>query len=282
MPTAGYGGGGGGGSMDGSGGHNGGGGQGGKIRLAYGAAGILPMNSLLVHIPPREESSAYSPICPVGNGADVPNGSVEYTVPPVSALPARFDGTYSAWLVASTYSSPSSARTVIVTLRQYAYAGGPSTTVALTRTLTPANDAVNGYTDMGAVTLPLWDLPPGNTDAYFTATIASGLTADRFFDLILLSTTGQVVFVNMTGTAFAQNMWIDVPELGRDLGRVLASDADRDRARSVVGSDPSNRISGGPLCVTPNAHNRLLIYQGLGMPSATLSYLPNWWADRLS
>ena len=99
--------------------------------------------------------------------------------------------------------------------------------------------------------------------------------------MLLLDTQGQLVFANMAGTAFANNMWIDEAELDRDLGRVLASDADRDRARSVLMSDPSNRASGGPLRVVPGAANRMLVYQGIGLPSVTASYLPRWWADRL-
>jgi hypothetical protein len=283
-PTSGPGGGGGGGADDSNGnGRNGANGWDGKVRLTYGAAGLLPLNSLLVHLPSADAPPALSPLVSVGGGADTPNGTIEYTFPAVSALAARFDGSYSLWLTAATWSAPSTARDLTVTVKQYAYAGGPSTSLPMIRkTITPSTDILNGYVEMGILTLPLWDLPPGNTDSYFVVTVLSSLTADRLNDVIMIDTQGQLVFVNMSGTAFANNLWIDEAELGRDLGRVLASDGDRDRARSVAGSDPSNRISGGPLVVRPGVHNRVLIYQGIGCPAVTLSYLPRWWAERLS
>ena len=61
------------------------------------------------------------------------------------------------------------------------------------------------------------------------------------------------MFVNMAGTAFANNIWIDEAELGRDLGRVLASDADRDRARSVARVRPVEPDFGGAARCGPGA-----------------------------
>ena len=50
----------------------------------------------------------------------------------------------------------------------------------------------------------------------------------------------------------------------------------------MAGIGSSNRISGGPLVVRPGSHNRVLVYQGIGCPSVTFSYLPRWSAERLS
>ena len=279
-PT-GFGGGGGGGSDDNSGGHNGGDGQGGMIQLSYGASGILPISSLLVHMPKPDAPPELSPLCPVGNGADTPNGGTEYTVPPINSLPARFDGTYTVYLIASSYNNPTSSHTVSVVIKQYAYSSGPSVQTTLSRTFTPSTDILNGYIDLGNITLPLADMAPGNTDSFFVVTVTSNFTIDRYLDVLFLDTQGQLVFVNFSGSAFAQNVWIDEAELDRDLGRVLASETDRDRARSCLASDNSNRVSGGPLCVTPEVHNRVLVYQQQGVPATTMSYLPRWQSGRL-
>lgn len=282
VPTTIPGGGGGGGAYNGQGAHNGANGASGEIRLTYGASGILPMNSLLIHIPGPDAPAELSPLCPVGNGADTPNGGTEYTVPPVGTLAARFDGSYSLWLINGTWNSPASPRDLTVVVKQYAFTSGPSTTQTMQRlAVTPSTDIVNGYVDMGTITLPLWDLPPGNFDGFIVVTVTSSNTADRFLDVLFLDTQGQLVFINMPGTAFANNIWGDQAELDRDLGRISASDLDRDRARSVLGSDISNRVSGGPLSVTPDRHNRVLVYQGIGLPSVIFSYLPCWWAGRL-
>jgi hypothetical protein len=282
VPTTIPGGGGGGGCYNGQGSHNGANGASGEVRLTYGASGILPMNSLLIHIPSPDAPAELSPLCPVGNGADVPNGATEYTVPPVGTLAARFDGSYSLWLVNGTWNSPASPRDLTVVVKQYAYSSGPSISQTMQRlAVTPSTDIVNGYVDMGTITLPLWDLPPGNYDGFIVVTVTSSNTSDRFLDVLFLDTQGQLVFINMPGTAFANNIWGDQAELDRDQGRISASDLDRDRARSVIGSDPSNRVSGGPLSVTPDRHNRVLVYQGIGVPSVIFSYLPCWWAGRL-
>ena len=59
-------------------------------------------------------------------------------------------------------------------MKQYAYACGPSTSVPMPRkAVVPSTDIVNGYVETGILTLPLWDLPPGNTDAYFVVTVLS-------------------------------------------------------------------------------------------------------------
>lgn len=277
-------GGGGGGGADNNGGAAGAAGANGKVRLTYGASGIVPLASALVHMPGRDAHPQLSPLCSVGAGADTPNGATDYTVPPVGALVARFNGSYSIYLIANTFANGSTSRTVTVTIKQFAFSGGTSITQALSRTFIPNTDIVNGYIEMGVVTLPLAEISHGNTDSYFAVSVNSGQTGDRYFDVLFLDTEGQTVLLNTTGTPFANNVWLDVAELDRDMGGIYASDTDRDRARSWLGyADPnSTRISGGPLSVVPNGHNRMLVYAQQGNPSISVSYFPHWWQDRLS
>src|SRR5262249_22723871 len=167
----------------------------GKGRLTYGATGILPIASLLLHAPHRDEPAAYNPLCNLNNGNDVPNGSTEYIVPTVGALNATFDGSYTCYLVAKTWNTPNSNHTITVVLKQFPYSGGTADTVTLTRTLNPSTDpgGTTFYVDLGSVTLPINALPAGNISAEFRATITSSNTSDRFYDLLLLSSTGKTL-----------------------------------------------------------------------------------------
>jgi hypothetical protein len=274
-PSIGPGGGGGGGSQQS--GSTGAAGANGKVRLTYGATGILPLASLLCHVPGRDEPPAFQPLCPIPT-SDVPNGGTEYTVPVVQNLNARYNGTYTIYLVASTYNTPSSPRTVTIQFRQYPFSAGTAQTQNLVRTFTPSADVVNGYTDMGAITLPIADLPAGNLSAIFAFTITSTNTSDRFQDLIILSAAGSTVLVNVPGSSIFNNLWVDPPDTNRAVGLVLGSDADRDRAFSAA--QYIERYSGGPLSVEPGTHSRLLVYAAQGLPGFTASYVPHWWMDR--
>jgi hypothetical protein len=252
----------------------------GKVRLTYGASGILPLNSLLVHVPARSEPPTYQALCPVGGGSDVPNGTTEYIIPPPPGLTvgARYDGTYTLYAVASSWNSPSTSRTVTVQVRQYPYSGGAAATVTVARTLTPNADVVNGYVDMGAVSLPVVLLPPGNASAEFRITVQSSNTSDRFLDVALLSSGGQTLLVNVPGTSIFQNVWIDPPDTNHPLGIVSGSNADRDQAFSLA--QYIERYSGGPFSVDPQITNRILVYAAQGAPGFTATYLPAWWMDR--
>lgn len=277
-PPSGPGGGGGGGAYFSGTAYAGGDGRPGKIRLTYGATGLLALSSVLVHMPPEDEPLTYSPICAVGNGADTPNGSTEYTIPAVGGLPARFDGVYNLWLIGSgTWGSSGTARQVTVTVKQYPYSGGTAVTQAIARTFTPSTDIINGYVDMGMISLPIQAIPPGNRSAYFTVTVNSAQTADRYLDVLLTSSEGTTLLIN-SGTASWWNLWADPPPLDADLGPVLGSDADRDRAYSI--SQYIDRWPGGPFRVYPDSHNRLVLYSAQGCPGATGSYLPAFYVDR--
>lgn len=275
------GGGGGGGSSDGA-GQAGADGRPGRVRLTYGATGLLPLQSLLVHQPGRDAPDLFNPLCPVGNGADTPNGTTEYQIPDQGNLNSRYDGTYTMFLVASTFSSPSSSRNLTVQLRQYPYTGGTAITQNIVRNgLTPSTDLLGTqqYVDMGPVTLPLADLPPGSLSPYFALTVTSSLTSDRFLDVILIDTSGSLVLLNVGSGSVFNNVWLDPPDATRDLGRILGSNADRDQAVSAL--QYVERFSGGPLAVYPDTNNRFFVYAAQGAPGLTGFYPPEWWTERL-
>jgi hypothetical protein len=280
-PTIGPGGGGGGGTAPGGPG-NGAAGKAGKIRLTYGASGILAMQSLLVHMPAASAPDALSPVCVVGNGNDTPNGGTEYLVPVVGALNPRFDGCYSVYVVVKTWNTPSAARTITVQLRQYPFTAGTAVTQNVVRTLTPNTDLTGTlqYVDMGPVTLPLADIPPGSLSPYFALTVTSTNTSDRYYDVLFLDTQGQLWLLDVGGASIFKNIWLDQPDSSRGLGRVLGSDVDRDRA--VSATQYLTRASGGPLAVYPGRNNRLLAYSAQGCPGVTAFYPPQWWSERLS
>jgi hypothetical protein len=280
-PTKAPGGGGGGGSDDGS-GYAGAAGDNGQVLLTYGATGILPLQSLLVHAPARDAPDLFNPLCPVGNGADTPNGATEYLVPATGNLSSRYDGTYTLYLVASSFSTPTVSRTITVQLRQYPYSGGTAMTLNVARTLTPTSDLLGTGTiiDMGPVTLPLADLPPGALSPYFAMTVTDTNTSDRFLDAILIDTRGTFVLVNVGSGSVFNNIWVDQPDATRDLGRILGSNADRDQAVSAL--QYAERFSGGPLAVYPDSNNRLFVYSAQGIPGLTAFYPPQWWTERLA
>jgi hypothetical protein len=282
LPVKGPGGGGGGGSSDGS-GYAGAAGDPGKSRLTFGASGLLPLQSLMVHSAPRDAPDTFNPLTPVGNGADTPNGATEYLVPDIGNLNARFDGTYTLYLIASSFNTPSSSRNLTVQLRQYPYTGGTALTLNIVRNgLVPSTDltGTQSIVDMGAVTLPLADIPPGSLSPYFALTVTSTITADRFLDVVLIDTKGTFILLNIGSSSVFNNLWIDQPDATRDLGRILGSNADRDQAVSAI--QYAERFAGGPLAVYPDASNRMFAYSAQGAPALTAFYPPQWWTERLA
>ena len=86
---------------------------------------------------------------------------------------ARFAGTYTVMLAAFTWNSPSSARTITVTVTQAEYAGGPSYATSVSTTVTPTGGVTNGLLTVGELTLPYKDVAPDNTSAVFTVSVSS-------------------------------------------------------------------------------------------------------------
>jgi hypothetical protein len=192
-------------------------------------------------------------------------------------LPAVFSGTYTVMLMASTWNSPSSSRTISVTVKQYEYPGGASYTVTTTPvSIVPNTQVTNGIVNVGTLTLPLKAIPPDNVDGYFTVLVSDTNTSDRFFDCLFLDTQGQSVIINEPTTGYV-NYYIDEPDSVTDLGNHLGSQFGRPAAISVT---DACTLSGGPLTIEPGT-NALLAYCQEGAPAISVNYWPRWYAERL-
>jgi hypothetical protein len=262
---------------------SGGGGANGKVQIWY-TAPLTAFKTLLAHSPSYAAPATLNPLMPVGAGVDPPDGR-EYTIAsPVTALNARFYGTYTIVAVANTVNTPANARTVTVTFKQYDYLGGPSTSRAVARTLTPNTESpviTNGFIVIGEITLPVRDIALDNTAAYTTVAINSTNSSDRFLDVIALDVRGQTAGINISGTGYV-NYYLDAPDIDRDWGRVLGSAFDRAQATSIL--DANDMIlSGGPLVIDPAGPGWLLAYSpDAGAPGLTATYFPRWRDSRLS
>jgi hypothetical protein len=279
-----------------------GGGGGGAVSTGSAAAGgnggngqvkvewtqtLSPFRAFIAHRPGADAPALLSPLVDVGDGADTPNGATEYVVPQTTTgLNARFDGTYSVVLAASTINSPSSSRNIKVTITQYEYSAGPSATVTVGGAggvdITPTGMVSNGLFILGEVTLPVRDIPDSNQSAYYTVKIDDSNEADRFMDALFLDVQGQTAIVGGipggtldSGSGYP-TFWLDEPGTDTDLGQCLASTYGRSQAVSVTDSAV---LTGGPLTADPG-DNALLMYSPTGQPAVTCSYLPRWMADR--
>jgi len=267
-------GGGGGGANSTSGAHNGGAGANGTIVLSYYA--LSPFRTLIAHRPGPDAPVNLTPFVSTASVTDPPDGR-QYSVPSqVAGVNARFNGTYSVVAVANSWNSPSSQRTVTITVWQTDYPGGPSTSVSVSRTFTPASDVANGIAVIGELTLPGKDIPADNITMFHTAGITDTNGSDQFLDFIFLDTTGQTVIIN-EAQAYS-TYYIDEPGSDRDLGRILGSSLDRRQAVSVM---DSAFVSGGSLTVDPGDAT-LFVYSVEGAPSLIATYSPRWYIDRLS
>lgn len=234
--------------------------------------------TFIVHRPSQDAPSALSPFTDVGDGADTPNGLTEYTVPSlVAGVNAVFGGTYTFTGVALTLNTPSSARTWTVTVKQYEYAGGPSTSQSVSRTFTPSTDVTNGIVPLGELTLPGRDIAPDNSTAIFTITVTSTNTSDRVMDVLALDTQGQTIMVNEPSQGYV-NFYCDQPDPDVSVGRVLGSAFDRAEAVSVM---DAATISGGPLVVYPG-DQILFAYSPAGAPALVAFHWPSFYLDRIS
>lgn len=276
----------------GTGGGGGGGGNGGVIIIGQGvrgAPGLVQITytpafpsfaTALVHIPGPRTPLSLMPLVNLGDGQDVPDGTFEYSV--VSSDPAgnaQFNGTYSILLASSGFATPTASRKVTVTLNQYPYDGGTPQSTSVSANFIPNNLPLgNGFVTIGEITLPILAIPADNTQAFFTLTVTSTNTADRFLDCILVDTAGQMILISAPITY--QQFWIDEPATTQTVGPVYGSQLDRDIAQSVLGNC---LVSGGPLLVEPGDNN-LLVYtaDGPAPPSVVAVYMARWLHDRLA
>lgn len=255
--------------------HTGGRGADGKIKViltTYTSQANFP--TLLIHKPSPRSGIKSSAVIPVGGGQDIPDGR-EYGLPVVDTFNARYDGTYTVYAVNFTWSL-TTARTVTATFKQYEISGGAVSSASVSQSITPAN-VLNGMVNLGEITLPIKDMADDNIDSVFTAAVTSGQSGDRFLDLILVDTSGQLVLINLPGGGYT-DYWIDKPDINRKIGRVLGSTADRQQAVSVMAN---SFLSGGPLKLDPGV-NVFTIYSPQGQPGLDGEYIAQWWQERLN
>jgi hypothetical protein len=258
------------------------GGQGGQgmVRVTW-SPPLISMNNLIVHSLGAGSDPNVNPICPIPI-TDVPNNT-EYAIPSVTGLlPATFNSTYTVLLVANSWDSSTAgaARQLTVTVNQYEYPGGPRYSVQASRAVVPTTDIVNGFVNMGELTLPVKDYLAYNDQSYFTLSINDTDAGDRFMDVLFLDTTGQTVLINIDQgqAAFGQyvNYFIDEATPDRDLGFVGGSMQDRQHQISVL---DYTMISGGALYIAAG-DNLFLCYSTAGAPDLAVSYAPRWYLDR--
>jgi hypothetical protein len=237
---------------------------------------LAPFATLIAHRPGAQSPPELNPIVPIGNTSDTPSGTQYVVSSLVAGVNAQFNGTYTVVLTAYNWNSPSSARSVTVTVNQSEYLGGNTYASSVARTFTPSTDITNGIVVMGELTLPVKYVDPSNTSASFSVSITDTNTADQFLDVIFLDTQGSSVLVNVPGGNTYANMFIDEPTIEYDLGRILGSDLDRSQSVSLL---DAAIISGSPFYITPG-DNLFLAYAVEGAPDLALSYLSRWYLER--
>jgi hypothetical protein len=256
---------------------------------AHGQLKITPFapsafKSLIVHRPPLGATKTFQPLVSVGAGSDPPDGTHQYTMPqPVTGVNADFSGTYTIYLINSSWSGGSSsatARTITVTVTQFEYAGGPGYSVPTLPISVAPNQVSNGIVTAGVLTLPVKAVAADNVGGYYTVSVTSSNTSDRFFDCIFLDTQGQTVVINEPSNGYL-SYYIDAPDPNVSLGRIMGSQGGRPNAISVMDNTPY--ISGGPLFVEPaDGDNALFVYCADGTaPNVSLSYFSSFYFDRV-
>jgi hypothetical protein len=206
---------------------------------------------------------------------------------PAAGVSARFDGTYTVVLIASSWNSPTVARTITVTVRQYEAPGGTAYSVStvpvtvspgVASVIGPGNQVNNGILCAGVLTLPVKAVAGDNTAGYYTVSVTDTNTSDRFYDVLLLDVAGQSVILNeASGSGYVQ-FYLDEPVPSVDLGLHLGSQSGRPQAISVM--DACQAISGGPLTIPPNDCQLLTYSADASAPAIGLSYYSRWFYDR--
>jgi hypothetical protein len=258
---------------------------------ATGQIKVTPYSSqafktLIAHRPPPGALKTFQPLVSVGGGNDAPDGTHAYQMPqPLTGINADFGGTYTVYLIAAQWPwAGTSARTIVVTVTQYEYAGGASYPVStLPVTVTP-QQVTNGIVTAGVLTLPLKLVAPDNTGGYYTVSVTDTIPTDRFYDCIFLDTMGQSLIIGATPSAAASTGYVtyyaDAPDPNLGLGSILGSQAGRADAISVM---DGAIISGPAMAVEPaDGDNALFTYSadGAGAPSVSLAYHAAYFFDR--
>lgn len=259
----------------------GGSGGAGLVRLTY-QPPLRTFNDLIIHRPGDGAKHTLNPLVMIPPN-DPPDGREYNVLPLVTGHNAEFQGTYSVLLVANAWNSATSgtSRRISVTVNQYTSANGSAVSVQATRVVTPDTDIINGYVDMGTLTLPIKDYDVSNDNIRYTVSVHDTDTGDSFQDLLLLDVSGQTFLVNIApGTAgdnVYSSFYIDEPTYDRALGQVLGTSHGRPQAISVFDMAMN---TGGPLYLE-SGENLLLVYSTGGAPNLGLSYDPRWHTDRI-
>jgi hypothetical protein len=248
------------------------------LNLQFTQTGGVSFPTLIAHRPGPDSPTNLTPFVSTANVTDPPDGRQYNVTSQISGQNARFNGTYTIVAVANSWNSPSSSRTVTISVYQFEYSGGPSSVQTVSRTFVPSTDITNGLLVVGELTLPGKDIPPGNSAAYFTVGITDTITSDQYLDVLFLDVAGETVIINEAGSGYPA-YFIDEPTPDRDLGRVLGSSSDRTRAVSVL---DSAFVSGGPLTVDGGNDCQLLAYSATGAPAIAATYSPRWYVERLA
>jgi hypothetical protein len=267
----------------------GGGGAGGGTSTYYGngANGEVDLTwwqtpgfkTWVAHRPGRYAPDTLCPFVPLDTG-DAPDGTTDYPVPSlVAGQAARFNSTYTPYLVACAWNNPSAARTVTVTVTLWEQSGGASYSQSVSRSVVPDN-LDSPLVALDPLTIPDRPLAPDNLNAHYTVRVTSGLTADRFQDVLFLDTAGSTVIVE-SPTAYV-GYWVDAPASGMDIGLVYGSMFDRADAVTVL---EYATVSGPPLHLDPVGCQALMVYcadAGLNAPAVEMTYYPRWMTERLA
>ena len=261
-------------------GHLGANGGAGQIRLIITTyTATQQFNTALVHKLSDRANIRARAVIGIGDGNDPPDGR-EYAINPVDGVPARYEGTYTVLLIAQSLNG-ATARTITVSVNQYEAAGQIETSDSVSESVTPSG-VVNGVINLGEITLPIKQMPADNTDSFFTVDVVSGNSADRFLDLLLIDTSGQLFLVNIPGSGYT-DYFFDAPSLTQLLGLALGTNTDRSAAVSISGMGaavPSLITSGGPLTLVPG-DNVFTVYSPSGMPGLEGDYWPRWQQERI-
>jgi hypothetical protein len=246
----------------------------GQVQLTYN----LPpgFKTLIAHRP-----GFYAPpeLCPyVSAGTDdQPNGAIQYPVASLyQGMNARFNGTYTIWLANLSWDSPSVARTLTVTVTAFEQVGGYSYSVSTAGLAVIPNNLSSPLVNLGELTLPWRVVPADALDAYYTVSITSTDTADRFYEVLFLDTQGSTVVVQSSNEYVAY--YIDAPTADQAIPVVSASGI-LDRAAAVSVMDQVY-FSGPPLDLDPYGNQLILIYSIEGVPAAQLLFYPRFWLER--
>lgn len=176
------------------------GGAGGAGRIIITPYINAAFNTLIVHRPAYGAPRTFVPCVAINGG----NGTSAGMPPPVTNVNATFDGTYTVVATNNSWNSPSSPRTLSVTVTQYEYYGGPGYAQTTTPvTITPSTQVTNGIVILGNITLPIKAVAPGNSYGFYVVTLNDSNGSDTFYDVLFLDTMGQTVIVNIPPVSVA-------------------------------------------------------------------------------